>query len=676
MTFRLLLAVSCLGLALGQAQTVRAQVLPVEDARTGAPKTLNTKWTFPHVPNAKAWKARAAAIRLQAKVALGLYPMPERAPLNPVITGRVDRGDYTVENVAIQTHPGYYLYGNLYRPKLTNDRKVPAILNPHGHWAEGRLVNRKGGSVPARCINFAKQGMVAFAYDMFGYNDTTQAGPHREYAIDLVSQLWGINLMGLQTWNSIRALDFLETLPEVDRSRLACTGGSGGGTQTFMLGLVDDRLAAQAPCVMVSHSMQGGCLCENAPGLRVQFSNMEISAAVAPRPQMLVAATGDWTKTTLEIEGPGIRSAYRALGAPTSVDYVLHDFGHNYNLATRESVYGFFNKWFHTDAPKAEVKEVAYTKEPDEKLLFLTGGKTSDSPVSRDGLIQYLKRQTHKGLIAAKPTDAKSLKRYQKKMRLAWERSLQLPVGPSKVLSEKLGQAENGGLTVTRLALGLDGYGNRVPAIQFAPKGGAKNWAVVVHPQGKGALLGADGAPTGLAKAMLEQGVGVVLADLFLTGELTNEAVAAKRDLNRSFFTVYNRTDLQERVNDLAAVTGYARKLGDKLILAGVDRAGLWVQSATPLADAVIADCGQFAMDDESMLATDLFYPGFYRLGGFEGIGLISGSAPKYLHNTGTQFSTGHMNDVFQAVGAAERLRVAEPPASDTELAEWAAKLD
>ena len=675
MTFRLLLSVSVLGLALGQAQQSHAQVLPSKDARTGGPKTLHTKWAFPHVASGGAWKARAATIRLQAKVALGLYPMPERTPLNPVITGRVDRGDYTVENVSIETHPGYYLYGNLYRPKLKTDRKVPAILNPHGHWAEGRLVNRKEGSVPARCINFAKRGMVAFAYDMFGYNDTKQAGDHRTYANDLVSQLWGINLMGLQTWNSIRALDFLETLPEVDHSRLACTGGSGGGTQTFMLGLVDDRLAAQAPCVMVSHSMQGGCLCENAPGLRVQFSNMEISAAVAPRPQMLVAATGDWTKTTMELEGPGIRSAYRALGATQYVDYVLHDYVHNYNQATRESVYGFFNKWLLTDSPNTLEKEFPYAKEPDDKLLFLAVGKVPESAVNREDLIKYLKRQTHEALIDGKPSDEKSLKKYQKRTRLAWERTLQMPIAPAKLLTEKLGQAAVGDLAVTRLALGLDGLGNRIPVVQFAPEGGAKNWAIVVHPKGSGALLGPKGAPTGLAKALLEQGVGVLAPDLYQTGALANTDVAAKRDLTRNYFTVYNRTDLQERVLDLLAVTRHARRLGDKVILAGVDRAGLWVQSASPMADATIADCGQFSMDDETMMAPDLFYPGFYRLGGFEGIGLTGGATPKFLYNTGSQFSTTHMSDVYQAVGAGDRLRVAEAAASDADLAKWAAKL-
>ena len=121
--------------------------------------------------------------------------------------------------------------------------------------------------------------------------------------------------MGLQTWDSIRALDFLASLPDVDKKRLACTGASGGGTQTFMLGAADDRLAAQAPIVMVSHIMQGGCLCENAPGLRVDYSNMEIAAQPVPRPQILVASTGDWTRATMTVEGPALQRIYDLFGA-------------------------------------------------------------------------------------------------------------------------------------------------------------------------------------------------------------------------------------------------------------------------------------------------------------------------------------------------------------------------
>src|SRR5688500_9452696 len=166
--------------------------------------------------------------------------------------------------------------------------------------------------------------MVAFSYDMVGYNDTAQVS--HKFASDPTNQLWNISLMGLQTWNSIRALDFLESLSDVDKSRLACTGESGGGTQTFILGAIDKRLAAQAPIVMVSHSMQGGCLCENAPGLRVDYSNMEIAAAPAPRPQIIVAATGDWTKKTMEVEGPAIEKIYGLFRAKDRFDYAIFDY--------------------------------------------------------------------------------------------------------------------------------------------------------------------------------------------------------------------------------------------------------------------------------------------------------------------------------------------------------------
>src|SRR5580765_6272222 len=195
--------------------------------------------------------------------------------------------------------------------------------------------------------------MVAFSWDMVGYNDMMQLGPHRQIATNRVNQLWNISLMGLQTWNSIRAVDFLESLPDVDKKRLACTGESGGGTQTFMLGSVDSRLAAQAPIVMVSHSMQGGCLCENAPGLRVDYSNMEIAAVPAPRPQKLVAATGDWTRATLTVEGPALRKIYDLFGASDRISYEIFNYNHNYNKTSREAVYRWFGKWLlHENDPE------------------------------------------------------------------------------------------------------------------------------------------------------------------------------------------------------------------------------------------------------------------------------------------------------------------------------------
>jgi cephalosporin-C deacetylase-like acetyl esterase len=129
------------------------------------------------------------------------------------------------------------------------------VLCPHGHWTYGRLENTELNSGPARAANFARQGYVAFAYDMVGYNDSA-AVSHR-YGGERES-LWGLSLLGLQLWNSIRSVDFLLSLPEVDPERLGCTGESGGGTQTFLLAAVDERIKVAAPVNMISAHMQGG----------------------------------------------------------------------------------------------------------------------------------------------------------------------------------------------------------------------------------------------------------------------------------------------------------------------------------------------------------------------------------------------------------------------------------
>ncbi len=300
-------------------------------------RDLNTPRVFPEIESRLQWQARAKEIREQILVSCGLWPLPEKRAVRAHVFGRVERDGYSIEKVYLETYPGFYLSGNLYRPLGRGKGPFPGILNPHGHWANGRMADTKDGSIAARCISFARQGMVAFSYDMVGYNDTRFPDAatnralyetHRTFGTNRTDQLWSISLMGLQTWNSVRALDFLASLPDVDKKRLACTGESGGGTQTFMLGAVDDRLAVQAPIVMVSHTMQGGCSCENAPGLRVEYSNMEIAAVPAPRPQILVAATGDWTTNTMEVEGPAIEGVYRQFGAADRLRYVRFDFRH------------------------------------------------------------------------------------------------------------------------------------------------------------------------------------------------------------------------------------------------------------------------------------------------------------------------------------------------------------
>ena len=260
--------------------------------------------------------------------------------------------------------------------------RFPAILSPHGHWAYGRFENSATASVPGRAINLARQGFVVFTYDMIGYNDSWQL-EHRSFGGPR-EKLWGLSMAGLQLWNSIRGLDFLESLPYVQRDKIGATGASGGGTQVFLLAAVDQRVAVAAPVNMISLQMQGGCLCENQPGLRLDTTNVEIAATIAPRPLLMVSATGDWTTNTLEREYPAVRAIYALQGAADRVHAVRFEAPHNYNQASREAVYAWMARWLQ-NAPAERA--------PRRTLLHARPASRSDGLLQAPGSAERRRRR-------------------------------------------------------------------------------------------------------------------------------------------------------------------------------------------------------------------------------------------------------------------------------------------
>jgi dienelactone hydrolase len=328
---------------------------------------INDTYAAPHFSSATEWSARASRLKELILASAGLVPMPDRTPLNAQVFGDITHPDYIVSRVYFESLPGFFVTGNLYRP--VGAGPFPAILSPHGHWAYGRLENSAVASVPGRAINLARQGFVVFTYDMTGYNDSRQID-HRGFGGSR-EKLWGLSVAGLQLWNSIRGLDFLEALPYVRRDRIGATGASGGGTQIFLLAAVDDRVAVAAPVNMISLQMQGGCLCENQPGLRLETNNVEIAATIAPRPLLMVSATGDWTTNTMKSEYPAVRALYALKNAADRVHAVQFDAPHNYNRDSREAVYAWMARWLQ-DAP-ADVRreERAFTPDPlPDPLVF------------------------------------------------------------------------------------------------------------------------------------------------------------------------------------------------------------------------------------------------------------------------------------------------------------------
>lgn len=388
-----------LALTLAAAALFQAQALPY--------RTHTDRFAPPAAATREAWAARARYVREHVLASAGLLPMPARTPLNPVVFDEVRHADYTVAKVYFESLPGFFVTGNLYRPAGTGP--FPAVLSPHGHWTNGRLEHGAVTSGPGRAIGLARQGFVVFAHDMIGYNDSRQL----THAFGgRLESLWGLSLGGLQLWNSIRALDFLETLPDVRRGGVGVTGESGGGTQTFLLGAVDDRVAVAAPVNMISLHMQGGCICENLPGLRLDLTNVEIAAAIAPRPLLMISATGDWTNETLEVEYPATRRIYGLLDAEDRVRAVRITAEHNYNKDSREAMYAWMARWLQQAPDAASRPEKDFTPDKVTDLLVFYGRALPRTAVTADVLTERWNAAAKAQLATADRADVEAALRH------------------------------------------------------------------------------------------------------------------------------------------------------------------------------------------------------------------------------------------------------------------------
>jgi hypothetical protein len=306
------------------------------------------------------------------------------------------------------------------------------------------------------------------------------------------------SIMGLQTWNSVRALDFVTALPDVDTKRIAVTGASGGGTQTFLLAGIDDRVSLSFPAVMVSTAMQGGCTCENASCLRVNTGNIEFAALFAPKPQGMTGAN-DWTKEMSTKGFPEIKQHYATMGAPNNVMLLPnYHFGHNYNYVSRSAMYAWVNKHFKLGIPEPVVEEDY--KRLDQSQLTVWDD-AHPKPAGGDDferkLVKHWDEDAAAQLKKLAPTDKESLAKWRDVVGGGWQSILQreLPTA-AEIDYERIAEDDLGDVTRFTGLIRNKRHSEQLPALFWLPENWNKRVVIWLTEQGKAGLVQSDGKPS------------------------------------------------------------------------------------------------------------------------------------------------------------------------------------
>jgi len=602
-----------------------------EDARLGPLKDLNGYFPFPAPKSVQAWKPRQEFVRRQLLVSQGLWPMPTKTPLNAVIHGKIDQGEYTVEKVYFESAPGFFVTGNLYRPKNVTG-KAPAVIFPHGHWTDARFLIQpdkyvreeiatgqerfvEGGKsrFQSMCVQLARMGCVVWQIDALSDSDSIQFSPEviHKFAKQRPemnrTEGWGLystqaeanlqSVMGLQTLNLVRSVDFLLGLPDVDPARLAVTGSSGGGTQTMLLAAADPRMALSYPVVMVSTAMQGGCTCENASLLRVNSGNVEIAALFAPKPQGMNTAN-DWTKELATKGFPDLQNLYGLYGKRYFVTLQRGEhFPHNYNAVTRSGFYALLNKHFKLGF-EAPIIERDYQPLPKEKLTVWDDAhpapKAGDPEFER-GLLKWLKADAQQQLQALAQTDEGR----EQVLRPAIETLIGRPYAQAGAITfpDASTQWRDSHFRTQGRLLNAT-YGEEVAVDWLQPTKPTGEVVIWLDDAGKGSARLPDGTIRPELQELIDRGVGVLTADLFLQDDKKlkqTRVVTGPREVP-AYTYGYNHALFAQRVHDVMTITSYLLTPRDasqppikKVSLAGFGQMGAVAAAARAVTGGAIA---------------------------------------------------------------------------------------
>ena len=568
------------------------------DARLTADRHTNSRLPVTRFTSVEQVENRRKELRKNLLMAAGLYPLPERTPLRVKTEPVGDFDGYSVKKIMFETRPGFWSTGNLYLP-AGRSGPAPAILNVIGHWRPQRLYRGEDADYPQQLANFARMGFVCLVTDMIGWVDSRQIS--HEYGGG-EKDLYASNGLGIQLWNNIRALDLLCSMPEVDAERIGVTGASGGGSQTLFLSLADDRVKAAAPINMISLKMQGGCRCENAAGLRIDTDNAEMCAMFAPRPLFLAGSTGDWTNDQETVEYPAMLESYRLYNAADKVEHYYQVAEHQYNHKTRQKVYSFF-------ARHLMGKELNWTEQEIcvEDLAAFTWFREEGRAEGIGSDEEFFRMHG-----AERRSSVEKLPLPQKKELLRWALGVEDAFCIADATVTKLGD-----VTLEKNIINA-GRGQQIPFVRLIPENWDGQRAVLcVSGRGKDCL---EDTPV---QALLQEGVCVVGADVFLTGEYGDAQVKINGgEVAETYFTTFHHTVAAHQAADIALLWRYVTGTAKQCSLRADGCAARAAACVLPLLeglDTAYLEKSMLELSGVEDYYKECFIPSILSLGGMDG---------------------------------------------------------
>lgn len=341
-----------------------------------------TKSAAVEIQSRETWEPLRAERMEEMQDMLGLLPWPERTPLNVQVSGILDRGEFVVENVSFESLPGIYVSANLYLPKKPRGR-LPAVIYVCGHayspYGNKTKYQRHG-------ISLAKNGYVAIILDSIQIAETF--GLHHGVLNQEMPEWYarGYSPAGIEVWNAIRAIDYLETRPEVDSERIGMTGRSGGAAMTWFTAAIDTRVKVAVPVMGIStyaanvaaNTQRHHCDCMFIVN-SYRHGMLHQGALIAPRPLLMAHGKHDrlFPVPGYEEFEEKVGGLYASYGKRDDFKNIVVDSGHKDSDFLRKTAIEWFDKYLK-ETPGREI-EMAYTDAAAEDLVVFPGGPPQDA---------------------------------------------------------------------------------------------------------------------------------------------------------------------------------------------------------------------------------------------------------------------------------------------------------